>query len=67
MKKYEVMDEQGCNFMDYTHEEPMTANELRHHFWCFDECRTNHYKDFTMDYITEMWNVTFVEIISIDN
>lgn len=31
MKKYKVHDNQGCNFMDYTHEEPWTGEEIREH------------------------------------
>jgi len=67
IKKYKVIDEQGCNFMEDTHNEPMTANELRSRFWGLDDCRTNKYKDFTIDYIQEMWAVTFEEVNNIND
>ena len=53
MKKYSVIDLQGCDFMEDTWNEPMTANELRQRYWCLEECRTTHYKDFTMNHIQE--------------
>lgn len=62
MKKYEVQDLQGANFMDYTYEEPETGNELRSHFWLLDDVRTEKYKDFTLDFIQEMWDVEFKEV-----
>ncbi len=59
MKKYKVIDCQGCNFMNDTHNEPMTMNALRARFWGLEDCRSNHYKQFTKGYISEMWEVEF--------
>ena len=61
MKKYSVIDLQGCSFMDDSCEEPMTANELRQRYWCLEECRTTHYKYFTLNHIQESWEVRFIE------
>ena len=61
MKKYSVIDLQGCSFMDDSWEEPMTANELRQRYWCLEECRTTHYKYFTLNHIQESWEVRFIE------
>ena len=61
MKKYNVVDHQQGNFMDYTEDDPMTASELRSHFWAYDESRTTHYKYFTLAYIEEAWLVEFKE------
>lgn len=47
--------------MDDTWDRPLTANELRSRFWSLGEARTEAYKDFTTDYIQEMWEVEFVE------
>lgn len=62
MKKYKVIDLQGMGFMDYTDDEPMTAKELRSHFWAYDESRTTHFKYFTLNYIRETWCVDFEEV-----
>ena len=62
MKKYKVNDLQCCNFMDDTHDEPMTLNSLRARFWSLDDCRSEYYKDFTKDYIEDMWQVEFEEV-----
>lgn len=64
MKYYRVIDNQGANFMDDTHEEPMTLNALRSRFWSLDECRSTHYKYFTANYIQEMWQVEFEGVIA---
>ena len=48
--------------MSDTHEEPMTANELRSRFWSFDDCRSDKYSQFTLSYISDMWEVTFEEV-----
>lgn len=64
MKLYRVIDNQGTNFMDDTHDEPMTKNALRSRFWSLDDCRTNTFKQFTSDYIQEMW---FVELEEVKN
>ena len=62
MKKYKVIDLQKGNFMNFTEKEPMTAQELRSHFWNFDECRTPKFKNFTLDEIRETWQVEFEEV-----
>ena len=62
MKKYRVIDCQGAYFMDDTHDEPMTLNDLRARFWSLDDCRSNTYAQFTSDYIQETWNVEFEEV-----
>jgi len=62
MKKYKVIDLQGCAFMSDTHDEPLTANELRSRFWGLDDCRTTKYKHFTANHIQEVWGVDFVEV-----
>jgi len=62
MKKYRVIDLQGCNFMDDTYDEPMTIAALRSRFWDLDDCRSNTYNQFTKDYICDMWMVEFEEI-----
>lgn len=59
MKTYKVIDLQGENFMDDTHDEPMTANALRSRFWSLDDVRTEEYKDFTLNFISETWQVEF--------
>jgi len=63
MKRYITICEQGTSFRDYTVDEPETAQEIRSHFWGFDEARTTHFKYFTLDYIQEAWQVTFYEVI----
>jgi hypothetical protein len=61
MKLYKVNDLQGCGFMSDTHTEPMTANGLRSRFWSLEESRTEHYKDFTLAYIEDVWQVELEE------
>ena len=62
MKKYKTIDLEGMGFRSYTEDEPETAQEIRSHFWSYDEARATHYKYFTLDYIKEAWNVDFVEV-----
>jgi hypothetical protein len=59
--KYVVIDTQAGYFMVDTIDEPMTKEDLVDRFWCLDECRTNSKKDFTFDYIMEMWNLEIVD------
>ena len=62
MKKYSVNDLQDpYDFMYFTWTDPLTANELRKHYWDLEECRTTHYKYFTLDHIQESWEVRFIE------
>ena len=62
MKRYKVIDLQGASFLDYTEQEPETAQQLRSHFWSFDEARTTEYKYFTLDYIKEVWSIDLEEV-----
>ena len=61
MKQYSVIDLQGCDFMDDTWGKPMTAHELRQRYWDLEDCRTEYYKDFRINYIQEAWEVRFIE------
>ena len=56
MKKYSI-----SGWFDDTWIEPMTENELRNRFWCLEDSRTEHYKDFTTEWIEMCWNVKFIE------
>jgi len=60
MTKYATIDSEG--WRSYTLDEPETEDEIKEHFWSFDEARTNTYEEFTLDYIREIWNVEFEEI-----
>lgn len=62
MKYYKVIDHQGTNFMDDTHDEPMTKSALRSRFWSLDDARSNTFNQFTSDYIQETWAVEFEEV-----
>ena len=69
MKRYIVHDLQGASFMDYSHDEPMTANEIRQTRWqdyidnmADDEPERMRYKDFTMDFIAYLWELEFEEV-----
>ena len=61
IKRYKVIDCQGCTFMSDTHDEPIIMNTLRARFWSLDDCRADTYAQFTSDYISEMWCVDFEE------
>jgi len=60
--KYVVIDTQAGYFMSDTIDEPMTKQDLIDRFWCLDDCRSNDKKDFTFDYIMEMWNLDIVDV-----
>lgn len=60
MKRYQVLDLQGGNFMSDTRGNPLTANQLRSRFWSLGDARTERYSEFTLAYITEMWHVRFM-------
>lgn len=62
MIKYRVIDEQDCNFMDDTYDNPMTMNGLRARFWALDDCRANKYSLFTREYISVNWCVRFEKV-----
>ena len=69
MKKYSVHDLQGCNFMDYTWEEPYTEKEIREHFLQlinddrdeFGETEMYKYEDMTLDFCSDYWEIEFIE------
>ena len=60
MKKYQVLDLQGANFMDDTWGNPLTEKQLRDRFWGLDEARTEKFSEFTLSYISETWAVNFM-------
>ena len=62
MKKYNVVDLQGCNFMDDTYDEPMTMEDLRERFWNLEDANTEKYEEFTPEYIEMIWGVRFEEV-----
>ena len=71
MKKYSVIDLQGCSFMDYTWEEPMTAQQIRSHlYWLLvdergyypDEQEYYHFKEITLDFCADYWEIRFVKL-----
>ena len=62
MKRYKVIDKQGADFMKDTETEPLTINELRGRFWGLDENHTENFKDFTANYIQDIWEVYFEEV-----
>jgi len=67
MKTYKVIDLQDTNFMDDTHGDPMTLEELRERFWgLYQNEQLEDYKDFenfTKEYIEDLWEVRIVEVI----
>ena len=68
MKRYIVHDLQGCNFMDYSHDEPMTATEIRQTRWndYQDNMRDEEYplkwSEFTLDFIADLWELEFESV-----
>lgn len=65
MKRYIVHDLQGCNFMDYSHDEPMIALEIRQTRWSDyqdnmqDEEYPLKWSQFTLDFIADLWELEF--------
>lgn len=65
MKRYIVHDLQGCSFMDYSHEEPMTALEIRQTRWqdykdnMSDEEDRMSWSQFTLAFIADLWEIEF--------
>lgn len=66
MKKYIVHDLQGGSFMGYSHEEPLTAQQIRAIRWqdyidnmVDDEPERMKYKHFTMAFIADVWELDF--------
>ena len=65
MKKYRVIDLQGENFMDDTHQEPMTLQELKERFLPLYESEFPSEKipkHFTGAFIEDLWEVKFEEV-----
>ena len=62
MSKYYILDNELVGFMEWTHDEPLTKKEMINHFWDYDECRTIHKKDFTLEWIEDNWNVEIKSI-----
>jgi hypothetical protein len=68
MKKYIVHDLQGASFMDYTHDEPMTATEIRQTRWqdYQDNMQDSEYPlewaEFTLNFIADLWELSFEEV-----
>lgn len=67
MKYYIVHDLQGANFMDYTHKQSVTANEIRSLRW--EDFKLNHNGDkwlswsqFTLDFIADFWQLEFEQV-----
>jgi hypothetical protein len=63
MKKYAVIDLQGCDFMSYTHEEPMTRKELLEHFrgFCEVEDKPLSFAD-SLKSIKDIWEIDLVVV-----
>ena len=71
MKLYSVEDLQGCCFMDYTWEEPWTAQKIRSHlYWLLRDERDSypeepdhyHFKEITLDFCADYWEIRFIEV-----
>jgi len=68
MKKYIVHDLQGCSFMDYSHDEPLTAQQIRAYRWSDyqqnlqDEEYSLKWSEFTLDFIADLWELEFEEV-----
>lgn len=66
MRRYKVHDLQGCGFMDYSHEEPLTANEIRSIRW--SDYKNHHensdlkWSEFTLDFIADFWEISFEQV-----
>lgn len=65
MKRYIIHDLQGYNFMGYSHEEPLTADEIRQIRWqdyndnIAADDDTLSYDDFTLEFIADLWEIEF--------
>lgn len=60
MKRYKVIDLQHTGFINDSHDNPMTAQEIRNRFWGLEEeHHTEKWSQFTLDYIAELWDVDF--------
>ena len=70
MTRYTVTDLQGAGFMGYSFEEPLTANQIRQIRWqdyidnmVDDEPERMKYKDFTMEFIADVWELDFNKVV----
>lgn len=67
MKRYIVHDLQGAGLMSYSHDEPLTANEIRSIRWDDynndreDEDRMK-WQDFTLTFIADLWELEFEQV-----
>ena len=65
MKRYIVNDLQGSSFMNYTHDEPLTAQQIRSIRWqdysdnITDDEDKMRWQDFTMAFIADIWELEF--------
>ena len=68
MKLYKVNDLQGCSFMDYSHDKPLTALEIRQIRWSDyqDNLQDKEYRlkwsEFTLKFIADLWEIEFKEV-----
>ena len=65
MKKlYYIEDLQGCNFMGDLFKNPKPLKEIKERFWGLDEEEINkRWKNFTKEYIENIWEVRFIEVL----
>ncbi|MGI9028174.1 MAG: hypothetical protein ACR2FM_05050 [Candidatus Saccharimonadales bacterium] len=68
MRYYRVIDNQGCNFMDYSYDKPLTALEIRQIRWgdyknnLEDPENPLPWKMFTLEFIADLWEIDFEEV-----
>lgn len=68
MKYYKVHDNQGCSFMDYSHDEPLTAQQIRAIRWqdysdnLTDDEDTIKWSKFTLDFICDVWDIELEQV-----
>lgn len=67
-KKYRVIDLQGSHFMDYTHDEPLTIQEIREIRWqdyqdnfMSDPENVMTFEEFTIDFVCDFWEIRLEE------
>lgn len=69
MKKYIVWDKQGCDFMDWTFQNPQTAHQIRSYLYDIhkDECdEPMTWNAFTIDFCEEHWELEFIWVEELD-
>ena len=57
MKRYAVIDLQGMDFMSYTHEKPITREEIIEHFQYLDYNEGIGINPKTLKTIKEIWGI----------